>query len=161
VRLGLVRYQPSSLRTGKVSPEVQTDLAQLAPGRLATLSFPSATSVTVSVSGSGVAPIAGTQLPLSMRVFVEVQWPGVSDPDLQWELANPDLVSGTHSVGQVNGTDVFWRGTLGLPSPRGSRPMRIRMQEPELVPVDAGPRWRHPGRACRDLIGKEPSHRHR
>jgi hypothetical protein len=134
VRLGLVRYQPSSLVTAEVSPVVQTDFAQLAPDRLATLSFPSPDAVTVTVTGPAVAY---TQpLPLSMKAFVEVQRPGVSDPDLQWEPANPDITSGTPLVAQAAGVDLFWQGTVKLPAPRGSQPMRVRVQEAELLPVD-------------------------
>ena len=134
VRLGLARYQPSSLVTAEVSPVVQTDFAQLAPDRLATLSYPSPDVVTVTVSGPAVA--YSEPLPLSMEAFVEVQQAGVSDPDLRWQLANPDTRTGTPLVAQAAGANLFWQGTLKLPAPRGSQPMRVRVQEAELVPVD-------------------------
>jgi hypothetical protein len=137
VRLGLVRYQPASLHTAEVSQVVQTDFAQLAPDRLATLSFPSPDTVTVTVSGPGITALPGENFPVSMRVFVEVQRPGVSDPDLAWELANPDLTSGTALQLQSSGTTVVWQGSVKLPAPRGSQAMRLRLQEAELLPLSS------------------------
>ena len=139
VRLGLVRYQPASLPLAEVSAVVQTDFAQLAPNRLAGLSFPSATEVAVTVTGPAMTLVAGAPSPLAMKAFIEVQRPvPVSDPDLQWELANPDITSGTSLVPTAAGTDVVWRGTVTLPAARGTRPMRVRLQEAELVPLDTG-----------------------
>jgi hypothetical protein len=136
VRLGLVRYQTSSLRTAEVSAVVQTDFAQLAPNRLATLSFPDTDEVAITVTGPGVAGLPSQQLPLSMRAFVEGQRPGVSDPDLQWEPASPDVAGGTALTPDRAGADLVWHGTVKLPVARGSKPMRIRLQEFELIPVD-------------------------
>ena len=134
VRLGLARYQPASLVRAEVSPVVQTDFAQLAPDRAAALSYPSPDVVTVTVSGPGVQ--YSQTPPLSMRAFVEVQRVGVDDPDLQWELANPDVTSGSPLIAQAVGANLLWQGTLKLPAPRGSQPMRVRVQEAELIPLD-------------------------
>jgi hypothetical protein len=53
VRLALVRYQPSSLTGAEISRVTQADFAQLAPDRVATVTFPSKTSAHVSVIGHG------------------------------------------------------------------------------------------------------------
>ncbi len=138
VRLGLARYQPSSLPGAEVSTVAQTDFAQLAPDRVATWSSPSPTVVEVTVTGPGVALTAATPSAVSMRAYVEVARPGVSDPDLRWQLANPDLASGTPLVASSVGANIVWQGKVALPAPRGSRPMRLRIQEAEHIPLDVG-----------------------
>ena len=143
VRMALVRYQPNSLDGYWVSKVVVADFAQVAPDRFATLTFPTDTTVSVTVSGVGAA--AGSQLgvpPSSMTATVQVQQPAVTDPDLQWVDAAGSEV--TLASSEAPGYAFSWSGTAELPAARGSQPMRIRLTESEhylFVPPSGTPSW--------------------
>jgi len=129
VRLGLVRYQPASLPGVEVSRVVQADFVQIAPDRLATLTFPSAAKVRVSVAGVGyvTGPVQG---PATVTATVEEEIHGVSDPDLKWAAVPKSTVTlpATITAGDV----ITWTGEVTLPAARGSRPFRIRIEEAEI-----------------------------
>jgi hypothetical protein len=129
VRLGLVRYQPASLRGVEVSRVVQADFVQIAPDRLATLTFPSSTKVQVTVAGVGyvTGPVQG---PSIMTATVEEEIPGVSDPDLKWRGVPGSTVPLPSKL--APGDTTIWSGEATLPAARGSRPFRIRIEEAEL-----------------------------
>jgi hypothetical protein len=131
IRLALVRYQPNSLPGFEVSPVTQADFAQLAPDRAATLTFPTPTSVHVVVSGVSFSGNASGTPPL-MTAWVEQAQPGVTDPELKWVLAGAPTV--TLAGTTVSGTTT-WKGTLPLPIPRGSQPLRIAIAEAEQYPI--------------------------
>ena len=129
VRLALVRYQPDSLLHAEISRVTQVDFAQLAPDRLATLTFPSPTSVAITVTGPGYIRSEST-IGNQMRAWVQQSRPHVSDPELRW-VQNP-VDPGTLLLGKPGPDAVFvWRGTVALPTVRGSRPMRILIAETE------------------------------
>jgi len=129
VRLGLVRYQPASLTGVEVSRVVQADFVQIAPDRLATLTFPSPTKVRVSVAGVGylTGPVQG---PSRLTATVEAEIPGVTDPDLRWTAVPKSTVSLAAVV--TAGDVITWSGEVTLPAARGSRPFRIRIEEAEI-----------------------------
>ena len=109
-----MRYQPNSLDGYWVSKVVVADFAEVAPDRFATLTFPTDTAVSVTVSGVGAA--AGSQLgvpPSSMTATVQVQQPAVTDPDLQWVDAAGSEV--TLASSEAPGYAFSWSGTATLP----------------------------------------------
>lgn len=130
IRLALVRYQPNSITGYEVSPVSVADVVQVAPDRTATLTFPTTTTVNVSVAGVGAA--AGTPIgvpPNAMTATVQEQQAGVTDPDLQWvDVAGTEV---TLAASESAGYAMVWSGTVTLPAPRGSQPMRIRLTELE------------------------------
>ncbi|MGD0083458.1 MAG: hypothetical protein ABSD78_09720 [Acidimicrobiales bacterium] len=130
IRLGLVRYQPNSLAGYEVSRVAVADFVQVAPNRFASLTFPTSTTVAVTLSGVGEA--AGSPLglpPSSMTATVQTQLSGVSDPDLQWV----DTPGSTVTLGASESPNYSftWSGTVTLPAARGSESMRIRLTETE------------------------------
>ncbi len=134
VRLGLVRYQPSSVPGNEISRVTQANFAQLAPDRSATLTFPTTTSVKVVVSGVGYSFNANEFTP-TMTAVVETQLPGVSDPELQWVPTGAAITLSASTSPPVT----TWKGTLSLPVVRGTQPMRILIAEAEQYTLqDAG-----------------------
>ena len=137
VRLALVRYQPNSLAGVECSSVVQADFVQIAPDRIATLTFPAANEVTINVTGvdytSGPSPEVG---PSVITVTVQKQLPSVTDPDLAWV----DLPTSTVTLSwfATPNFGVSWNGTVTLPGPKGSEPFRIRIQEFEVIAVLSG-----------------------
>jgi hypothetical protein len=129
IRLALVRYQPNSLSGVEVSHVVQADFAQLAPDRSATLTFPTTTSVKVTVSGAGYSTNAYDQIP-AMTAVAETVQPGVSDPELQWVQTG----AGVSLTATTSGGVTTWTGVVNLPAARGSQPMRILVAESEQYP---------------------------
>ncbi len=129
VRLGFVRYQPSTVPGTEVSRVAQADFAQLAPDRSATLTFPTTTTVKIVVTGPDYLFNAYEYGP-TMTATVETLQPGVADPELQW-VPTPSTVSLTPTaVGPL----LNWNGTLTLPVARGSQSMRILISEAENYP---------------------------
>ena len=131
VGLGLVRFQPSSLSGVEVSPVVQADVTQLAPDRMATLTFPGATSVSLTVAGASFTSSSVGPGPSLMTAFVQTAQAGVTDPELMWTPQG----SATTLTPTTNGLITTWTGTLTLPASRGSQPLRIVITEAEQYPV--------------------------
>jgi hypothetical protein len=128
IRLGLVRYQPNSLSGYEISRVAVADFVQVAPNRFASLTFPTSTTVAVTVSGVGEA--AGSQIgvpPSAMTATVQSQQSGVTDADLQWVDVPGYAV--TLQVSEAAFYSFTWTGVLTLPS--GSGPFRIRITEVE------------------------------
>jgi hypothetical protein len=141
IRLALVRYQPNSLKGYEISNVVLADFIQVAPDRFASLTFP--TSSTVSVTVSGVGQLAGSQIgvpPSSMTATVQSQQSGVTDPDLQWvDVAGTSV---TLAASEAPDYSFTWTGTVTLPE--GSGPFRIRLAESEnylYVPYGGSPTY--------------------
>jgi hypothetical protein len=133
VRLALVRYQPNSLAGVECSPLVVADFVKLASDRTATLTFPTTTTVDLSIVGvgytSGPAPESG---PSVMYATVEKLMSGVTDPDLQWTGVPGSQIQ--LSPAFLTNDRWNWTGTVPLPAPRGSQSFRIRIEEFELIP---------------------------
>ena len=112
-----------------MSRVVQADFVQIAPDRLATLTFPSANKVRVTVTGPGyiTGPVEGIG---PMTATVEVEIPGVTDPDLRWTAVPKSTVTLLAKI--ATGDEVTWTGEVTLPEHAGTRPFRIRIEEAEL-----------------------------
>lgn len=132
VRLALARYQPKSLVTDKgdckLSRIVMAEFAQLAPHRAATLTFPDATTVDVTVTGPSYLASKTRQGFGDMYVAVEKQSQG-DDPDLGWVPALTEEVR--LQANRTTTGDAIWRGQVKLPAPRGSQKFRIVIKEYE------------------------------
>jgi len=112
---------------------VQADFAQLAPNRVATLTFPTTTTVTVTVVGPSYTESNAIEvfLPPDMRVWVEAQIPGVTDPDLQWAITPTGSPGTPLTPTQEADSVTSWTGTVTLPAARGTQPFRILIGERE------------------------------
>jgi hypothetical protein len=137
VKLALVRYQPASISGVEISRVIQADFAQLAPDRVATLTFPTGTSVTVNVVGPSFADsnLIGSGAPPDMRAWVESQIPGVTDPDLGWQITPAGDPGTVLTPTAEPGSITSWTGTVTLPAMRGSQPFRILIGEREQFPL--------------------------
>ena len=134
VKLALVRYQPASLSGVEMSRVVQADFIQLGASRTATLTFPTANTVQVTVSGESYLESFSTFAPSipDVRAWVETELTGVPDPDLRWAVT-PTGDPGTRLVGKPGpASTTTWTGTVTLPAPRGSQPLRILIGEREV-----------------------------
>jgi hypothetical protein len=129
VRLALARYQPQSLPNAHLSRVVLADFIQLAPNRLASITFDpiDPTSVQLAVNGlTYTGPGTAT-----MTATLEMQVPGSRDS--AWlPVANIPLTA--HTFG---GPDTLWTGSVVLPAARGSRPFRLVIRECETYPTDS------------------------
>jgi hypothetical protein len=132
VRLALARYQPNSLKTDKgdckLSRVVLAEFAQLAPHRTATLTFPDATTVDVTVTGPSYIGSKLRQGFGDVYVTVETQSPG-GDPDLGWVPALAEDVR--LQANRTTTGEAIWRGQVKLPGPRGSQKFRVVIKEYE------------------------------
>jgi hypothetical protein len=134
VKLALVRYQPASLPGVEISRVVQADFCQLGADRTATLTFPTATTVEVTVVGESYLESFSTFAPSApdLRVWVQTELSGVSDPDLRWAVT-PTGDPGTRLIGEQAAASITtWTGTVTLPAKRGSQPFRILIGEREV-----------------------------
>jgi hypothetical protein len=136
VRLALARYQPKSVPNAHLSRVVLADFAQLAPDRLATLTFDSKkpARVGVSVTGLSYRLSAGGMGPSQMEVCVEERIPGI-EGDLGWTPVPNACFPLRPAI--IRGSPIRrWSGKVRLPSPRGSRPFRLVIREFELYPFE-------------------------
>jgi hypothetical protein len=153
IRLGLARYQPSSLPGLHLSPVVRSDFVPLPPERVATLTRPDARHARVVVTGPVGAPggLAATSAKPSflqmvnasrtMRVRLERRVPEVST-DLGWRtIASSDI-----PILGFDGTVVSWMGELELPvslaprRPGTSTTWRVVIEEWERLRADPDPK---------------------
>jgi hypothetical protein len=141
IRLALVRYQPNSLAGYEISNVAVADFIQVAPDRFASLTFPTESTVAVTISGVGQS--AGSQIgvpPSSMTATVQSQVSGVTDPDLQWvDVADTSV---TLAASEAPDYSFTWTGRVTLPG--GSGPFRIRLAEAEnylYVPYGGPPTY--------------------
>ncbi|MGO9911065.1 MAG: hypothetical protein ACLPQS_07880 [Acidimicrobiales bacterium] len=143
IRLGLVRFQPNSIANNEISRVVVADVIQLAPDRVASVTFPigiSEENNTVNVSVTGVASAAGTQIGVPPRVVsvnVQEQVAGITDPDLQW--ADVPGTEVTLDATEGPGYQFTWQGTVTLPSTTASLRLRITETEVYLYTPAIGP----------------------
>ncbi|HEV8399217.1 MAG TPA: hypothetical protein VGQ18_05180 [Gemmatimonadales bacterium] len=141
VRLGLVRYQPNSVDNAHVSRVVVTDFAQLAPDRVANLSFDDSKpkEVTLGVYGRRYTESTAGDAP-ALQVHVESLRDDVPE-ELGW-VPVPAAKVETRRPPQGRGLPALWYGTITLPTPRGSKRYRIVVREYEVLPSDAHPQRR-------------------
>jgi hypothetical protein len=146
VRLALVRYQPNSVVRNnhdvKLSRVVQADFAQLAPGRLATVTPVNARTMNVVVGGVGYIGSATRAQPSTMQVLVQTRPQGSTD-EFTWHTVadSTAVLNASRVVGQAGTWS--WQGSVTLPADRGSLPFRLVLQEFEVFEADAdSPEWR-------------------
>jgi len=129
IRLALARYQPESIVDAHLSRVVLADFAQLLPGRSVSITFdgldPTVLNLAVTgltFNGPGTAAVA---------VTVQEQVPGSGD--LAWI---PASLTRLNPVKPFLGQDTLWTAQINLPAPRGSRPMRLLIEEYETYATD-------------------------
>ncbi|MEV0404027.1 hypothetical protein [Actinoallomurus sp. NPDC050550] len=135
VRLALARFQPNSLSGLEISPVVLAQFAQLNPDRTMSMVFNASDATLVHVGVAGTTYTAATDKRSHLKVLVQV-----ADPKpvgaVGWRTdSEVDLAP---SGGQ-------WGSDIRLPAGRGSRQMRLVVEERErlsdqgtrLVYVDA------------------------
>ncbi|MFH8618953.1 hypothetical protein ACH4E8_28350 [Streptomyces sp. NPDC017979] len=126
LRFAFARYQRNSLAGLELSPVVLAQFAQLNPDRTLSVALGSddPTRATVSVSGPTYAgdPAHGARL----TVLVQTVDPGPADP-LGWRT-----VSAT-PLPPVPGGAGQWSAAVTLPAAPGSRPMRLLVEEREVL----------------------------
>jgi hypothetical protein len=137
VRLGLVRYQPSSIPHCETSHIVTTSFVQTLPDRALTLIRPDAEHVSVRMHGP--APHARRGLDGSIvretnrvTATIEEQAVRVRDAALGWLAVGAEVVLTAQL--QVDGSAV-WTGDVPLAA-GGGGPRRICVREFELHPMD-------------------------
>ncbi len=129
VRLALARYQPYSVTDVELSPVVLSDFIQLAPDRQLTVQFHSDTLVSFNVRGYGPGDRSSNYVTATLQT---------RDPGIPGELGWVEAQNSGPIFGTPTDKPNFWSfsGRFMLPSPRGSQPMRILVQEFETYVVD-------------------------
>ncbi|MCB0909784.1 MAG: hypothetical protein KDB63_22015, partial [Nocardioidaceae bacterium] len=148
VRLGLARFQPSSLPGKHLSPVVRTDFVPLPPERTATVTRPDRRHARVVVTGPigvpDMGPLTGDGFverllaSRTMRARLERRRTDLTT-DLGWETVDAvDL-----PVLGFDATVVSWSGQLPLPTalpprrPGSNQTFRVVLEEWETLPADA------------------------
>ncbi len=133
IRLGLVRYQPNSVKNAFVSRVVLADFAQIAPDRLMTIGPDAGNPRKIGVAIAGItfnkseAQTDGGDF----EVSVETRRSDISDPELGWvPVPDADIQLLAHKITDM-AAPILWSGVITLPEPRGSRPYRLVVKEYE------------------------------
>ncbi|MGZ3144465.1 hypothetical protein ACVDFE_21225 [Lentzea chajnantorensis] len=127
VRLALARYQPSSIPGHHLSAVATADFTQLAPDRAVVVTGSGSTR-TVQVTGPGPS-LTHSGRPNEVRVTVERQLDGVTDPVLRWQPAGGGFATTISTP--VNDSGVHtWTGTVTLPTGAGA--LRLAVEEFEV-----------------------------
>jgi hypothetical protein len=129
IRLALARYQPDSIVDAHLSRVVLADFAQLLPGRSASITFDGLDPTVLNLAVTGLTFAAPSAA--SMVVTVQEQVPGSGA--LAWI---PASITRLEPVKPLLGKDALWAAQIQLPAARGSRPMRLLIQEYEIYATD-------------------------
>ena len=138
VRLALARYQPHSLRepqhgksvgTTAISRVVTADFAQLAPDRLATVTYPNGPGQPVALTITGTSFIPSSAARIAARVVVAVQTcpQGHTGDDLAWQDVPGGLHTAFASVA-ADGTATWTFASIPYPTNRGTA-VRLVLRE--------------------------------
>ncbi|MCG8925514.1 hypothetical protein [Lentzea sp. CC55] len=127
VRLALARYQPSSVPGCALSSVATADFTQLAPDRTVVVTGTGDTR-TVQVTGPGPLHTDSGRLN-EVRVTVERQLDGVTDPVLRWQPAAGSVAGTISNPTSANGIQT-WTGTVLLPTGAGA--LRLVVEEFEV-----------------------------
>jgi hypothetical protein len=125
VRLALARFQPDSIPDAHLSRVVLAEFIQLLPGRAASMTFDPIDTVSLLLAINGItfdAPGATTML-----ATVQTQ-PLGGEMSRAWIPVEVFRMQPDQPVG----SDTLWTAQITLPSPRGSRPFRILIEEFEV-----------------------------
>jgi hypothetical protein len=148
VRLGLARYQPSSIPGVHLSRVVTPEWAQLAPDRTASLTRPSGSVARVSLRGPagyndvaqavlGGDAAAGLQgMNLSRFAVAQVErLPAGAATDLAWVPAG-DEIRLSLSIAKAY-SDILYAGSVPIPKPAPGEQRRLTIREYEMLQTDA------------------------
>jgi hypothetical protein len=128
VRLALVRYQPESVADAHLSRVVVADFVQLLPDRSASVTFDPIDQTALDLAITGITYTGPGAV--IMTATLQTQPPGGGD--LAWVPATVfPLAPRT-----FGGPDTLWTSPITLPSPRGSRPFRLLIEEFEVFRRD-------------------------
>ncbi|SDF42931.1 hypothetical protein SAMN05216553_101598 [Lentzea fradiae] len=127
VRLALARYQPNSLYGCYLSAVATADFTQLAPDRTVVVTGSGSTR-TVQLVGPGPLLTDSGRLN-EVRVTVERQLDGVTDPVLRWQPAGGGFATTITTPTSENGVHT-WSGTVSLPTGAGA--LRLVVEEFEV-----------------------------
>ena len=147
VRLGLARYQPSSIPGTHLSRVVTPEWAQLMPDRTATLGRPRPgaarvtlrgpagySSVATSILGQAAASSAG--LGLSRFAVAQVERrPVKAKTDLAWHAAGPEVR--LELAVRKAYSDIEYSGTVEVPGVASGEEQRLTLREYEVLETDA------------------------
>ena len=147
MRLGLARYQPSSIPGVHLSRVVTPEWAQLAPARTASMTRPSGTLARVSLRGpagynevaeavlGGGAAAGDAGMNLSRFAVAQVErLPAGATTDLAWTNVG-DEVRLSLSI-QKAYSDILYAGAVPIPSARPGEQLRLTIREYELLQTD-------------------------
>jgi hypothetical protein len=141
VRLGLARYQASSLPDLELSPIAVADFMQLSPDRSASVTFGS-DPTTVNVAVTAPTVVEGLAIGARTAVACAVETTQQPEPtELDWTPvapASPLAVDGELYLDQSYAAGSYGTSTgqVTLPAARGQQQMRLVIHEYELYPVD-------------------------
>jgi hypothetical protein len=129
VRLALARYQRRSIPDTHLSRVVLADFIQLLPDRSASITFDpiDTTSLELAITGKTYRGPGA----VSVTATLETQPPGGGDQS--WVPLQSTALSATLWLGPAT----LWTAQITLPSPRGSRPFRLLVEEFETFATDA------------------------
>jgi hypothetical protein len=138
VRLALARYQPQSLPDAHLSRVVLADFIQLLPDRSASITFDSIDTTSLRLAVNGLTHSG----PGAAEMTATLQTQPVTGGDGTW-VPLLEIALTPHVFG---GPDTLWTAQITLPSPRGTRPFRLLIQEHEVFQRDV------PGSQQRRLV---------
>ncbi len=146
-RLGLARYQPSSIPGVHLSRVVTPEWAQLLPDRTATIGRPRAevarvslrgpagySSVAASVLGQAAGSTAGLQLSRFAVAQVERR-PANATTDLAWREAGPEVQ--LELAVRTPYRDIEYSGSVEVPRVGEGEELRVTLREYEVLETDA------------------------
>ena len=128
VRLALVRYQPQSVPDAHLSRVVLADYAQLLPDRSVSVTFDPIDQTSIEIAVSGIT-YSGPGA-VKMTATLQTQAPGGGD------LAWVPVTVFPLAPRTFGGPETLWTSQITLPSPRGSRPFRLLIEEFEIFTRD-------------------------
>jgi len=147
VRLGLARYQPSSIPGTHLSRVVTPEWAQLAPDRTASLTRPSGSQAQVTLRGPagyndvaetvlGGSAAAGLQgMNLSRFAVAQVErLPAGATTDLAWVPAGDEVRLALSIVTAYS--DIVYSGSVPIPKAGSGEQLRLTIREYEMLQTD-------------------------
>ena len=147
VRLGLARYQPSSIPGTHLSRVVTPEWAQLAPDRTASLTRPSGSQARVTLRGpAGYNDVAETVLGgsaatglegmnLSRFAVAQVErLPAGATTDLAWVPAGDEVRLALSIVTAYS--DIVYSGSVPIPKAGSGEQLRLTIREYEMLQTD-------------------------
>ena len=147
VRLGLARYQPSSIPGVHLSRVVTPEWAQLAPDRTASMTRPSGSVARVTLRGpagyndvaeavlGGAAAAGDAGMNLSRFAVAQVErLPAGATTDLAWTDVG-DEVRLSLSIRKAY-SDIMYSGSVPIPSAQAGEQLRLTIREYEMLQTD-------------------------